>query len=705
MVEMYTAASEALVLMFQWHTLFFLSAGAVLGLVLGILPGIGGLAGTAMLLPFTFAMDPVTAFAFLLGLGSTTATGDPIPAILFGVPGGAGSAATVLDGLPMAKRGEAGRALSAAYLSSMMGGIFGAFIMAISIPILRPLMLSFGSPEMLALAVFGLSTVAVLSGSAPLKGVTMACFGVMLAMIGSDPQTGTLRWTMDSLYLWEGMKLLPLVLGIFALPELAELAITRQAISGDIKYSAREGMWQGAKDCFKHWWLIVRCSMIGSVIGAVPGMSASIIDWLAYAHAVRTEPGARETFGKGDVRGVIASESSNNAKEGGALVPTVAFGIPGSASMAILLGAFLIHGLVPGPDMLTKNLKITYSMVWSVALANILGAGMCYLFSSQFAKLATLRYTLIMPSVLGIVYVGAFEGSRNWGDLYSLLAFGLIGWFMKYYRWPRPPFILGFVLGDILERYLFISIERYGMDWLIPKMGWASYNFFGMFTYSLPFDMRPAVVLLFLLAIFSLFKPVISQLRARNLGSIYGAPKLVWADLFNVFVIVCLVYMVWEAQGWNFKAKIVPNIVGGIAIFFASFALVHNIFARGNEVSAGGMADGLKQDIAGEIHMDLASDTDHVPTKLLIWRTTVFFGWMVGFMISMAIIGLIPTVAVFTILFMRFEGPEPWRLVIPYAFFMTAFVYVMFDQMLTIPWPPTLLGEWFPMLKGKIPSV
>ena len=691
MGEMASAAGQALLLMFQPQTLFFLASGAVLGLVLGILPGIGGLAGTAMLLPFTFSMDPVTAFAFLLGLGSTTATGDPIPAILFGVPGGAGSAATVLDGLPMAKRGEAGRALSAAYLSSMMGGIFGAFIMAISIPILRPLMLSFGSPEMLALAVFGLSTVAVLSGSAPLKGVTMACFGVMLAMIGSDPQTGTLRWTMDSLYLWEGMKLLPLVLGIFALPELAELAITRQAISGEIKYNAKEGMWQGAKDCFKHWWLIVRCSAIGSIIGAVPGMSASIIDWLAYAHAVKTEPGAKETFGKGDVRGVIASESSNNAKEGGALVPTVAFGIPGSASMAILLGAFLIHGLVPGPDMLTKNLKITYSMVWSVALANILGAGMCYLFSSQFAKLATLRYTLIMPAVLGIVYVGAFEGSRNWGDLYSLLFFGVIGWLMKYYRWPRPPFILGFVLGDILERYLFISIERYGIEWLIPT-SWANTRIF--------------VILLFAMAVLSLLRPVISQLRARSIGSIYGAPQLAWADLFNVAILVVLIAMVWESMSWNFKARIVPNIVGGLAILFGTFALVHNIFARSREgKGAAGGAEGIKQDVAGEIHMDLASETDHIPTRLLILRTLGFFGWMVGFMFSMWLIGLIPTVTLFTIAFMRLEGPERWKLVIPYAVFMTIFVFVMFDQMLTIPWPPTLIGTLFPNLKGVIPSM
>ena len=159
------------------------------------------------------------------------------------------------------------------------------------------------------------------------------------------------------------------------------------------------------------------------------------------------------------MRGVIASESSNNAKEGGALVPTVAFGVPGSATMAILLGAFLIHGLVPGPDMLHKNLDITYAMVWSVALANILGAGLCYAFSPQFARLATLRYTLILPAVLGIVYIGAFEASRSWGDLFALLLFGVLGWVMKQFKWPRPPLVLGLVLGDS-HRALHVHLDR-----------------------------------------------------------------------------------------------------------------------------------------------------------------------------------------------------------------------------------------------------
>ena len=210
---MATAAGKAFLILMEPTRLMYLAAGCIMGLVLGIVPGIGGLAGTAMLLPFTFNMDPYAAFALLLGLGSTTATGDPIPAVLFGVPGGAASAATVLDGFPMAKKGEAGRALSACYMSSMMGGIFGACLLAVSIPILRPVMLFLGSPELLAFAVFGISMVALLSGNAPLRGLAAGCLGIMIAMIGTDPQSGTLRWTFDSLYLWDGLPLTPLLLG------------------------------------------------------------------------------------------------------------------------------------------------------------------------------------------------------------------------------------------------------------------------------------------------------------------------------------------------------------------------------------------------------------------------------------------------------------------------------------------------------------
>src|SRR5436190_18170084 len=557
---MAASAGQAFLVLMEPDRLMFLALGCIMGLVLGIIPGIGGLTGTAMLLPFTFHMDPYSAFALLLGLGSTTATGDPIPAILFGVPGGAASAATVLDGFPMAKKGEAGRALSAAYMSSLMGGVFGAFLMFISIPVLRPIMLFLGSPELLAFSVLGISMVAILSGNAPLRGLTAGCVGIMIAMIGTDPQSGTLRWTFDSLYLWDGSPLTPLLLGVFALPELCDLLISRTAIAADTSVgNIYKGQWQGVKDCVTHWWLIMRCSWIGGGIGSIPGISASVVDWLAYGHALKTEKGANQTFGKADVRGVIASESSNNAKEGGALVPTVAFGVPGSATMAILLGAFLIHGLVPGPDMLHKNLDITYAMVWSVALANILGAGACYAFSPQFARLATLRYTLILPAVLSIVYIGAFEASRSWGDLFALLIFGVFGWLMKQFKWPRPPLVLGLVLGDSIERYMFISIERYSFSWLV----------------------RPVVGILLSLAIIGVVRPFLADVRRQGgIGKLlrsFQAPTFRPQHLFTMFFLALIGTLVVTALPWAFAAKLVPMIVGTIALLVTGISLFNEL--------------------------------------------------------------------------------------------------------------------------------
>src|SRR3954464_15185236 len=316
----------------------------------------------------------------------------------------------------------------------------------------------------------------------------------------------------------------------------------------------------------------MRCSWIGGGIGSIPGISASVVDWLAYGHAAKTEKGANLTFGKGDARGGIASERGNNAKEGGALLPAVAFGVPGSAPMAILLGAFLIHGLVPGPDMLTKNLDVTYAMVWSIALANILGAGMCYAFSPQFARLSILRFSLILPAVLGIIYIGAFEATRQWGDLYSLLAFGLLGWTMKQFKWPRPPLILGVVLGDTIERYLFISVERYGLSWLD----------------------RVVVAILLLIAIIGIVRPFLADIRIhgglKKMFTSFQAPRFDPSQLFTIFMICIIGAMVLMALRWDFSAKIVPLGVGTVALIAAGTSLFNDM-CRKPEPALEGLAD------------------------------------------------------------------------------------------------------------------
>jgi hypothetical protein len=411
-----------------------------------------------------------------------------------------------------------------------------------------------------------------------------------------------------------------------------------------------------------------------------------VIDRLAYGHALKTEKGASLTFGKGDVRGVIASESSNNAKEGGALVPTVAFGVPGSASMAILLGAFLIHGLVPGPDMLHKHLDITYTMVWSIALANILGAGLCYAFSPQFAKLATLRYTLILPAVLGVVYIGAFEASRNWGDLIALFLFGILGWMMKQHRWPRPPLVLGLVLGDSIERYMFISVERYGFTWL-----W-----------------RPVVAVLLAIAIIGLIRPVIQDIRRQggiaNMAGSFQAPRFHPSQLFTIFYFCVIAGLVLVATPWHTSAKLVPIIVGCIGLTVIALSLFNDMCRKPVGAMAAATPDQAQHEVGEAIHMDITSDTGHLPLRTVATRGALFFGYLLGFMASMAVIGLIPTAAIFVVLFMRIEGPERWSLVIPYAAVLILAVYLVFDVFMAIPWPPTLLGMLVPALK-VIPSV
>ena len=681
---MLSSAGDALIIMSDPMRLAFLFGGVIIGLILGVIPGLGGIVGMALLLPFTFDMDKFAAFAFLLGMGSVTTTSDTIPAVLFGVPGTTGSAATILDGHPMARKGEAGRAFGAAYTASMMGGLFGALLLAVSIPILRPVMLYLGSPELLSFSVFGLSMVAVLSGSSPMRGVAAACVGLLVAMVGSDPQTGTLRWTLDSLYLWDGLPIVPVTIGLFALPELADMAITRSSIATDseaAEIDTRSGQWQGVRDTFTHWWLVIRVAWLGAALGAIPGLGAAIVDWVAYGHAARTEPGAAETFGKGDVRGVLASEGANNAKEGGALVPTIAFGVPGSASMAILLGAFLIHGLIPGPDMLTKHLDVTYSMVWSVAIANILGAGLCFAFSNQFAKIALLRYTIIMPLILAVVFIGAFQGSRQWGDIYALLIFGTVGWTMKRLQWPRPPVILGVVLGDIVERYMFISVERYGTEWLFPT--------------SVE-SIRYVVIFMFLLSIYGLMRPLMKEWRLAG-GTVmiireFGVkPKVDVQTGFYVLAIGLFSWAMWEASGWNHDARIVPTIVGYFGLGIMGISMINHTF-RTPGLHDDGSAEGQ---VRQSLHLDLTVRGPKMEPKLLAIRAGSYMAWLLAFVGSSALVGILFTVFLFVVGYMRIEGKEPWPLTIKCAFALFVFAGGLFDELLALPWPQAVFGDFY----------
>jgi len=672
--DMASMAWHALTLLLEPARLGILCIGVVIGLAIGVLPGLNGIVGMAMLIPFTYNMDPHTAMALLLGMAAVITSSDFITAVLFGVPGHVGAAATVIDGHAMAKNGEAGRAFGAGFASSLAGGLVGAVVLALSIPVLRPVLLAIGSPELLAFTLFGLSMVATLSGRAPLKGLTVAGLGLMISMIGSRSESGTLRWTFDLLYLYDGVPLVPATLGLFAMPELCELAVARKRIAGDnARNISMSSQWEGVRDVARHWWLVLRCGILGVGLGAIPGIGSAVIDWIAYGYAQRTEKNP-ETFGSGDVRGVIAPEASNNAKEGGHLVPTIAFGVPAGASMAILLGAFLMHGLTPGPEMLTKRLDVTYTIVWSLTLAHVIGALICLCSSRWLARISTVRPEILLPIVLALVFVAAYEGSHDWGDLFVLLGFGVVGWLMKRLGWPRPPMVLGIVIGGIFERYLFISTSLYGSAWLL----------------------RPVVIVILCLVAWALFKPlseivlnVVREIREVKRHQLrFGA-----SASFTLAVIAFIAIAIMLSSGWPAAAKPVPLTACYMALTAAALNLINELFGKEQSAATRGNVDGG----VAVANVDLG-----VTPEAARRQATLYFAWLTAFLLAIWLVGFLPAIAIFVFAYMCFGFGESAVHSGGFAAATALLCWGLFDRVLAVHWPQSLLGDLWPGLRAVV---
>jgi putative tricarboxylic transport membrane protein len=483
---MFEAALEGLTGVLQPEALAFMCLGVLIGSLVGFLPGIGGPSTLAIMLPFVMTMqDPLLVIALLVGMDAVGNTASAFTSILISVPGSSGSQATILDGHPMAKNGEAARALSASFIASLLGGLFGALVLFASLPVLRPLVLSFSSPEFFILTLWGISMVGILSGNAPIKGLLAGILGVLIATVGLDTKSGIERFSFDVAYLWEGIDLVLVALGLFGIPEVIDLAGRKGSIAKAEEFG--RGYLHGILDVFRNWWLLLRTSVVGAWVGFLPGLGSSVADWFAYAHAVQTGKN-RENFGKGDVRGVIASEGANNAKEGGDYIPTLAFGIPGGTSTALVLTAFIAVGIKPGPDMLTSQLNLTFAVIWTLVIANIVATALCMGFAKPIARICFLPFNAIVPPVVAFIFIGAFAANFHSYDLTALMIFSSLGFFMRRYGWPRAPLILGVVLGEKMELYLWLSYTRYGFDWLA----------------------RPMVIVLILLLIASIAYPIIT---------------------------------------------------------------------------------------------------------------------------------------------------------------------------------------------------
>jgi len=536
-----------------------LMAGVLAGTVIGILPGLGGIACVAILLPFIYTLDVHTAMILLVGSLAVVHTSDTITSVLIGAPGSAAAAATVLDGHPLAKQGQAARALSAAFLSSMIGGLIGAVFLTLSLPIARPLVLLFGSPELLMLCVLGLSFAGFLTGGAPLKGGLAACLGLLLGSVGFAPADAVNRYTFGQLYLLDGIPLVAVALGVFGIAEVIDLLAKGGRIAERIGLG--HGWLMGIKDVAQHWGIVLRGSLIGVWAGILPGIGATAGAWMSYGHVVAMARD-REKFGKGDIRGVIGPESANNSVEAGDFIPTLLFSVPGGAPAAILLGALFFYGIQPGPRMVEENLDLIFTIIWSFAIANTIGAGLCFFLSPALARLTWVPFSRLAPAVLVTIFFGAFQSTQHVGDIYAMLGLGLLGWLMKQLGWPRAPFLVGFVLTKPTEQYLWLSISRYDFEWLL----------------------RPGVIALGLLLLAS----IVWIFRARRGNkdipveeSTEGAVLLgkTPSVLFTFAVFVLSAAALYEAQNFPHLGAIFPMAATIPAILMAATQLVFELRA------------------------------------------------------------------------------------------------------------------------------
>ena len=542
---MFEHALSALDALIDPVRLLALFAGMLVGMVFGMLPGLGGVAAVSILLPFVYYLDDFSGLAMLLGAVSVVYTSDTITSVLLGAPGSPASAPTAIEGHALAKQGEAARALGVGFLASMVGGIMGAFILLVAIPVAGPIVLLLGTPELFMFAIVGLFFASSMIGKDLVRGLASACLGLFLGVVGPASAAADFRFTFDQVYLLDGLSLTIVALGLFGVAE----AISMLAAGGGISHlPVTVSNWSnGFRDFWKNRWLVLRASLIGVFGGFVPAVGASASTWVAYGHAIRSTKD-KSRFGKGEIRGIAASEGANNATVISDLVPTLLFSVPGGPAAAIFLGALFSFGYYPGPRMITQNPDLMFLIVWSVALSSVVGAAVCFAITPVLARLTRIPFAIIAAPLILIMVIGAYQATSTMGDIFMLFALGALGWMMKHAEWPRAPALVGFVLAKPMEQYFWLSNQIHGWSWLL----------------------RPAVLVIASLIVVPLLIKLWRAWRDREENRVVDASKVLdlpeTTDRKGISLIlagvvsVAFAYALWEMTGFNASSRLMPSL-------------------------------------------------------------------------------------------------------------------------------------------------
>jgi putative tricarboxylic transport membrane protein len=459
---MFDGLSTAISILADRQVIFFILLGSGIGLVLGVLPGLGAIQGMVLTMPFVYGLDPKSAMYFFISMMGASPVGGSITAILINIPGTAVNAATCFDGYPMSKKGEAGKAVGIAAIASGLGAFFSIFWLIVLLGLVRPILMAFGPPEFFMMVFFGLLMVAVATRGNLIKGLAAAGVGILISLIGFGPATGVLRFDLGLRnYFWDSVQLVPFITGIFCFGEVISHATRGGTISQQadmaVKGLIKEAL-SGAREIFRYYKCFLRSSSIGTIIGIIPGIGGAVSNLFAYVVAVQTSK-TPEKFGTGHPEGVVAPEAANNATVGGALVPLLSFGIPGSVETAVLLGILIVFGIAPGPRFLLEHSDIVWSLIVGLFIANAIASIVGLVSARYLAKVTRIPVHYIVSVILPLGALGIYALRENVWDVVLGVVAGIIGWSMTRFGFPIVALIMGFILGGLCENSFLQSLQ------------------------------------------------------------------------------------------------------------------------------------------------------------------------------------------------------------------------------------------------------
>ncbi|MCR8850462.1 tripartite tricarboxylate transporter permease [Rossellomorea sp. SC111] len=480
--------------------LLLVFVGMLVGVFFGSLPGISSSMGIVLMLPFTYYMGILPSIMLLVALYAGSSYGGSITAILFNTPGTPESVATTFDGYPMTKNGKAGRALSLAISASAFGGIFSVLIMLFLAPPLSTVALNIQSAEYFALTVLGLTVISSIGTKSPIKAITSGLIGILIAMIGMDPIVGANRFTFGNIELMNGLEMIPIMIGAFALAEVLNQVTDKHK---DLNMSNKVSL-ETIKivELIRHKWVLLKSAVIGTVIGILPGTGGSIASIVSYGEAMRTSK-HKENFGQGEEEGVVAPEAANNAAAGGAMIPTLVLGIPGSPTTAIILAALALQGLQPGPQLMTEQPLMLYCIFFSMLIASVTVFIGGRLGVKAFAAILKFPYSMLGTLIVLLSMVGSYAVGNSMFNVWVMLVFGILGYFMKKYHFSPASLVLGLVLGPMME-------ENFRRNLLVTEGDYLS------------FITKPISGIILLIAVLAMLYPIIAK-TLKNKKSMGGS--------------------------------------------------------------------------------------------------------------------------------------------------------------------------------------